>query len=197
MVKVIVDNTCIVQFRHPNEEGGIYWSLSMVAAFGVTFGSVYLFEREQEKSMDNDRDLNVDLLWSLTTALAGAWALSFALLLALMVPRYRMTFLSTQTGWQWSQSFFRDGKTDAARIEIFNNSTKQWKNDIGEDVKAWVHENWETWIEEKPEWLTDALKARIPIEYIPIKLDKFEEKKRRESLRRRSSFSGSLISPSN
>ena len=197
IIKVIVDNTCIVQFRHPNEEGGIYWSLSMVAAFLVTLGSVYLFEIEREELTDEDSDLSIDFLWSITLGLAGVWVTTFATLLAMMEPKYRTTFISTQTGWQSTQSHFKDGKADAVKADIFNNNVKQWKKDIGEDVKAWVRDNWETWMEERPEWLTDALKAKIPIEYIPIKEDKVEESKRRESVRmsqrRRSSLGGIIV----
>ena len=80
---------------------------------------------------------------------------------------------------------------------IFERNVKHWKKDIGENVKAWVHERWESWMEEKPEWLTDAIKAKIPIEYIPIKDDKMEESKRRESVRmsqrRRSSLGGIIV----
>ena len=52
-------------------------------------------------------------------------------------------------------------------------------------------------MEEKPYWLTDALKSKIPIEYVPIKEDKVEEEKRRESIRvsqrRRSSLGGIIV----
>ena len=61
----------------------------------------------------------------------------------------------------------------------------------------WVGERWDTWIEERPEWLTDAVKTKIPIEYIPMKEDKVEESKRRESIRvsqrRRSSLGGIIV----
>ena len=196
-IKVVADNTCIVQFRHPNEEGGIYWSLSMVAAFAVTLGSVYLFEIKREELLDGGSELSVSSLWSVTLGLAGVWMISFATLLAMMEPKYRTTFFSTQTGWQSTQSHFKDGKADAVKADIFNNNVKQWKKDIGEDVKAWVGERWDTWMEERPEWLTDALKAKIPIEYIPVQEDKVEEEKRRESIRvsqrRRSSLGGIIV----
>ena len=163
----------------------------MVVAFAVTMGSVHLFETER------DSNLSIDFLWSVTLSLAGVWMISFATLLAMIEPKYRTTFISTQTGWQWSQSFFRDGKTDETRAQIFEKNIKHWKKDIGEEVGVWVGERWDTWIEERPEWLTDAIKAKIPIEYIPIKEDKVEEEKRRESIRasqrRRSSLGGIIV----
>ena len=141
--------------------------------------------------------MNVESLWSVTLGLAGVWIITFATLLAIMEPKYRRTFVSTQTGWQFTQSCFKDGKTEGEKAKVFNENVRLWKKDIGEDVKAWAHENWETWIEDKPEWLTDAVKAKIPIEYIPIKEDKVEESKRRESIRvsqrRRSSLGGIIV----
>ena len=127
IVKVIADNTCIVQLRHPNEEGGIYWSLSMVAAFVVTLGSVYFFGTEREELMGDASDLSMDFLWSVTLGLAGVWMISFASLLALMEPKYRRTFVSTQTSWQWTQSLFKDGKADAVRAWKINEAEKLLK----------------------------------------------------------------------
>ena len=80
---------------------------------------------------------------------------------------------------------------------IFTYNIKLWKKAIGEDVKVWVGKRWESWMKERPEWLTDALKAKIPIEYIPIKEDTVEEEKRRESIRvsqrRRASLGGIIV----
>ena len=147
--------------------------------------------------MGDASDLSMDFLWSVTLCLGGVWIITFSTLLALMEPKYRRTFISTQTSWQLTQAFFLDGKTDVTRSEIFVKNIKHWKKDIGEDVKAWVGENWETWMDERPEWLTDALKAKIPIDYIPIKEDKAEEEKIwgsiRVSQRRRSSLGGIIV----
>ena len=49
-------------------------------------------------------------------------------------------------------------------------------------MRKWVRENWARWEEEKPEWLTDQMKAMVPVEFIPIT----GEARRRESVRRAS-----------
>ena len=53
---------------------------------------------------------------------------------------------------------------------------------IEKEVRKWVGENWARWEEEKPEWLTDAMKAKVPVEFIPTT----GEARRRESVRRAS-----------
>ena len=42
--------------------------------------------------------------------------------------------------------------------------------------------NWAKWEEEKPEWFTDVMKAKVPVEFIPADGDA----RRRESVRRAS-----------
>ena len=49
-------------------------------------------------------------------------------------------------------------------------------------MRAWVVANWERWEDEKPDWLDDAMRARVPVEYIPESGDA----RRRESVRRAS-----------
>ena len=34
-------------------------------------------------------------------------------------------------------------------------------------MKAWVKANWDRWEEEKPKWFDNAMRARVPVEYIP------------------------------
>jgi hypothetical protein len=53
-------------------------------------------------------------------------------------------------------------------------------------VKAWVKANWDRWEEEKPNWFDDAMRARVPVEYIPESGDA----RRRESVRRASVDAG-------
>ena len=61
------------------------------------------------------------------------------------------------------------------------NSRHHWVS-IEEKVKKWVGENWARWEEEKPEWFTDAMKAKVPVEFIPTR----GEARTRESMRRAS-----------
>ena len=45
MNKTIVDFTLLVQFRHPSEVGGLYWSVNMVLNQLFCFVSVYLYRK--------------------------------------------------------------------------------------------------------------------------------------------------------
>ena len=63
----------------------------------------------------------------------------------------------------------------------FKYSKHHWEANE-EEVKAWVEANWVRWEEEKPDWFDDAMRARVPIEYIPGAGDA----RKRESVRRAS-----------
>ena len=59
-------------------------------------------------------------------------------------------------------------------------------------MKLWVQQNWNKWEEEKPEWLTDARKAKNPVEW----MDTNSSSRQRESERRASVRGGSGRRPS-
>ena len=73
------------------------------------------------------------------------------------------------------------GCEEKAEVGITTWCQKQWKANE-EEVKAWVEANWEKWEDEKPEWFDDAMRARVPVEYIPESGDA----RKRESVRRAS-----------
>jgi len=54
------------------------------------------------------------------------------------------------------------------------------------DIKLWVHENWRRWEQEEPKWFDENLRARIPVEWIPVAKDRVRESERRRSIRKRS-----------
>ena len=54
---------------------------------------------------------------------------------------------------------------------VFNTSSDTWKN-IRPAVKLWVKSNYDDWIEQRPPWFTDDMRAKIPLEMIPTKADK-------------------------
>ena len=76
---------------------------------------------------------------------------------------------------------FREGDYDVKANYTFLRSKHHWKANE-EEVKDWVEANWDRWEEEKPDWFDNAMRASVPIEYIPGAGDA----RRRESVRRAS-----------
>ncbi len=97
---------------------------------------------------------------------------------------YRGTFLSRQRGKDLTVSKFVDSKDDGLKATAaFCNSRYHWKSIEGE-VREWVEKNWDRWEEEKPKWLDEDMKARIPVEFIPTAMERNREiERRRPSVR--------------
>ena len=112
---------------------------------------------------------------------------------------YRKTFYSLKRGRDVTVGHM-DSDKDSIKALVFIKNRQHWRS-IEDKVEKWVHENWERWMEEKPEWLNDNMKARIPSDMIPnIKdrrvVEELQSERRRSSLlgrisvRRRSSLIG-------
>jgi hypothetical protein len=86
-----------------------------------------------------------------------------------------------QRGKDLTVKNFQEGSDAVKAKYTFKYSKHHWKV-IEEEVKAWVDANWDRWEEEKPNWFDDAMRAKVPVEYIPGAGDA----RRRESVRRAS-----------
>ncbi len=102
---------------------------------------------------------------------------------------YRKTFWTLKRGKDVSIGHM-DSSENSVRALIFIKNRRHWKSIEGK-VEEWVRENWEKWMEEKPEWLSENIKAKIPPHMIP----NIEDRKVVEELqseRRRSSLLGRI-----
>jgi hypothetical protein len=172
--KVVTDFTSMVQFRHPNEVGGASW----IFGFLLTMSSLPLALVLAEPHIE---DRASKLAWAVTSYFIPTSLVCFAIFFFNIERKYWRTFWSTQRGKDLTMSYFLKGKNDATKFEVMGTSTRHWVS-IEKQVKKWVGENWERWGEEKPEWFTDAMKAWVPVEFIPTT----GEARRRESVRRAS-----------
>jgi hypothetical protein len=96
--------------------------------------------------------------------------------------KYWGTFYSLQRGKDLTVNGFRES-SDAGKAEYtFKYSRHHWKS-IEEEVKAWVETNWDRWEEEKPKWFDEAMRARVPLDYIPTSQERKKETNTRNSVR--------------
>ncbi len=99
--------------------------------------------------------------------LSAVWIIAFAGLLLTMKREYVGTLVSQQTGHAFARSHFLDHPgDDARRILIFYCNQWQWRS-IRELVRQWVLGVHTTWVLLRPAWLTDALRAVIPDDFMP------------------------------
>ena len=172
-VKTITDFTGVIQFRHPGEMGGLYWTLNMFLALLGSFVCVWVGGGGKTE-------------WTVVWTASGAWVAAFGLFFLLIKKEYRRSFFSTQLGKQLTMAYFLQGEGDEAKSVVFTSNKKQWRAIRGE-VKEWVLLNYWTWEADRPEWFTESWIAKVPPDMIPNEAKQAVEDIR-ASARRRSSF---------
>jgi hypothetical protein len=176
VVKVVTDFTSIVQFRHPNELGGLYWIFGVILTMGSLPIAILIAER------GDVADEGLKLAWKLVGIFIPCTVVLFAVFFFTIDKEFWGTFYSLQRGKDLTIKKYHVHQDERKKADtVFNTSRHHWKS-IEEEVKAWIEANWERWEEDKPNWFDDAIRARVPVEYIPESGDA----RRRESVRRAS-----------
>jgi hypothetical protein len=176
LVKVVTDFTSIVQLRHPNEAGGMSWMFG----FLLTMGSLPIATLVAERGDVAEEKLK--LAWTVGGFCTPFSLTCFIVFFINIERKYCATFFTLQRGKDLTVKSFKAGNDDAAKAAYtFQMSRHHWKS-IEDEVRVWVMTNWDRWEEEKPKWFDDAMRARVPVEYIPESGDA----RRSESVRRAS-----------
>ena len=161
IIKLVTDFTSIVQFRHPQEVGGVYWIFNFLLTMGSLPAAIMFNEAHQIG------ESGTSMSWAIVTYLIPFTLLSFSILLYTMERRYLITFWSLERGKDLVVRMFREGNDSQKAFFSLVRSRRLWGSIEGE-VKNWVESNWESWETEQPEWLPDSLKANVPVEFIPV-----------------------------
>jgi hypothetical protein len=170
--KVVADYSGFVQLRGGPELGGICFSLSMVTGLIAPFLILKMYyarthqEEEEEEEKEDDLIMKESNAWLVVYVLVGAWLLTFCAFLKLMKPKYRRTFLSTQTGNQWSHMLFSEGKDDITKLDIVRRNRHLWES-IRPQVRVFARDNWTKWEDERPDWFNDVLISSFDDDLLP------------------------------
>ena len=194
--KVILDSTGLVHLRHPCHAGGFYYCFNAVMTHVACFVAAALYSTHSTgihidrasyiATSANYTGANADsrlptddtaadyagkidgfTLFATVGTLSAVWIIAFASLLLTMKREYVGTFVSMQTGWAFSQSYFLDNVgDDSRRIRIFYGNHRQWRS-IRDLVRQWVLGAYATWLLLSPAWLSDALRSLIPDDFLP------------------------------
>mmetsp|Transcript_23176 Transcript_23176/g.43548 ORF Transcript_23176/g.43548 Transcript_23176/m.43548 type:complete len:1049 (-) Transcript_23176:44-3190(-) len=165
IIKIITDFTGCVQFRHPNELGGIYFAFNNVITVLALFAALHLTERQGDVAAENMTKLK-----EAAGYLLGLELLSFFIFLANINHDYVKTFFSTESGSHFTCRTFLENSDDAIKGHaVLSNSQNQWKSIRGE-VHRWLEAGWDTWTEEHPRWFIEH-KDLIPADLRPVRLD--------------------------
>jgi hypothetical protein len=173
--KIVTDFTSNMQTRHPNEVGGMYWMFGFVLTKGSLPIAILVAERVEIA------EEVIRFAWKVVGIFIPSTVVLFAAFFFNIEKKYWGTFYSLQRGKDLTVKNFRDGSDAVKAKYTFKYSKHHW-NSIEEEVKAWVEANWDRWMEEKPKWFDDAMRARVPVEYIPTAQQRRKETYRRNSV---------------
>jgi hypothetical protein len=106
-------------------------------------------------------------LFATVGALAAVWLIAVVGFSLRIKREYLFTFVSLQTGYADSQSYFLDNPiNDAKRINIFLCNERHWQA-IRDRVRLWVLSVYAAWHALMPAFFTADLQARIPDDFMP------------------------------
>ena len=106
-------------------------------------------------------------LFATVGALAAVWLVATVGLLVMNKREYLHTFVSLQTGYACTQSYFLDNEgDDTKRVGIFYVNERHWQA-IRDRVRQWVLSVYATWQALMPAFFTADLQARIPDDCMP------------------------------
>ena len=109
-------------------------------------------------------------LFATVGALAAVWLIAVVGLSFMIKREYLHTFVSLQTGYADSQSYFLDNQgNDARRVIIFFCNERHWQA-IRDRVRQWVLSVYATWQALMPAFFTADLQARIPDDFMPVQV---------------------------
>jgi hypothetical protein len=106
-------------------------------------------------------------LFATVGALAAVWLVAIVGLSLTIKRDYRHTFVSLQTGYADTQSYFLDNEgDDDKRVIIFFCNERHWQA-IRDRVRQWVLSVYAAWQALMPAFFTTDLQARIPDDFMP------------------------------
>ena len=120
----------------------------------------------ENESANGKKWLTDASLWALLAALEGSFILFFAIFVKSINKKYVTTFYTTMTAREFRIKSYREAKSPQAKIQVLKLHPSYYASIRGE-VAGWVQENYISWIEERPSWFTERVKANIPLDMIP------------------------------
>ena len=173
LVKIIVDFSGCLHFRHPFEMGGAAFSLGLVYAQVFPFVARQFYHGEEETKSSITIFLIINL---------GLWLVLNIAFFSTIKAGYLDTFFGVITAPQYTCMLYISSEEDSVKFDAVFSNRIQFTKSIHCEVKEWVKANVEQWKKENPPWFVIE---QIPDEFLPRDLLEAEG----GAHRRRSGFS--------
>jgi len=167
LTKVLTDFTLVMQMRHSFEVGGVLFCLLVVQNQLVCFvaGWIYLKYYDGEEVGGNTK-IKAGILWTGLYAPFSLFLVSCLAFIRLMDRKYLHTFFGLMTGPQYAVAQYKGYTMDIQRVAAFDQHPTYYEG-VKDAMQELIDDNWEDWMKDRPEWLTDNVIASIPDSYLP------------------------------
>jgi len=152
-LKVVVDFTGCIHFRHPYEMGGLGFTISMIWAQAFPFVALQYFDGEMK-----------DIMTGVLAVSFIAWLMLNIIFFCTIDLSYLSTFFGTKTASKYTCELFMTSKNDDQKFRAVFKNRIEYTESIHGEVKEWVAENIDQWRSDQPDWFKIAM---IPDELLP------------------------------
>jgi len=163
-IKMIVDFTGCIHFRHPYELGGLYYSLTLLQA---QIGSAVCAKLYVDAS-DGDADaIAAEMVYRVVATASVAWACCYSLFFAHIKKGYAGSFIDTRSAIQYTVNLFNDPKaSDHQKAETLGCARSYWSS-IEDELRKFLAEKWTVWEQEEPAFFDKAFIATLHDDMLP------------------------------
>jgi len=158
VVKVIVDFSGCIHFRHPYEMGGPCFTISLLWAQVLPFVALVFFADKGHEVYTKD---NIIVFLASTCLL---WLILNVAFFCTIDLSYLNTFFRTKTAPEYTCELFLTSKEDYQKFRAMFKNRIEYTKSIHGDVKDWVAANIDQWRRDEPEWFKIE---KIPDEFLP------------------------------
>ena len=165
-VKIIVDFSGCIHFRHPYDLGGLGYLLSVIWSQVFPFVALQLYSLG-----DDDRGSMMDWMTLFLTVSLMLWLVLNVIFFRTIDLGYLNTFFGTKTAPQHTCELFLTSKDDDQKFAAVFTTRIEYTKTIHEEMKEWVAENIHQWRMDQPDWFRVEM---IPDEFLPKDVFKAE-----------------------
>jgi len=171
LVKIVVDFSGCMHFRHGYEMGGLAYSISMIWAQVFPFVALRIY-RESDEYVNNAENLiEPGRIMQFLVCSLLIWTVLVVFLLLSINPTHIRTFVTLETSASLTRLQFLTSRLDSVKFGAAFGNRMEYKRGIEDDIRSWVSENIDVWRRARPDWFEVEM---IPDEYLPVEVLEME-----------------------
>ncbi|GMH54038.1 hypothetical protein TL16_g01592 [Triparma laevis f. inornata] len=165
IIKCVTDFTGIMQFRHPQELGGMYWTFNMFVAISTSVGTMELYLNSLGEDEEQDDEFASIVRMTVIGCVAG-WVLVFLASLLSMKKGYLNTFYDSRTAAEFKLDQWKQELDDATRVMCVKGVNPPLLRLIDDEEIVEFFKKRTQWEADAVDFWNDECEAYIDVRYL-------------------------------